>query len=76
MDEDADPADVIAVALLAGVHDMILKLPKGYDTEIGEQGVGIMDHVRVQILGDHDGLGGGNDFLPDRVDHAGVSAGA
>ncbi|HIG65435.1 MAG TPA: type I secretion system permease/ATPase [Methyloprofundus sp.] len=29
---------IIAAAKKAGVHEMILKLPKGYETEIGDQG--------------------------------------
>ena len=37
-DPDADDADIIAAATEAGVHEMIIKMPEGYDTQIGEQG--------------------------------------
>jgi ATP-binding cassette subfamily C protein len=37
-DPDADDADIIAAATEAGVHEMIVKMPEGYDTQIGEQG--------------------------------------
>ena len=39
MREDANPNDIIDAAIAAGVHDMILKLPQGYETRIGIMGL-------------------------------------
>ncbi|MEX2641953.1 MAG: type I secretion system permease/ATPase [Acetobacterales bacterium] len=35
---EADSKDIIAAAELAGVHEMVLRLPKGYQTDVGEFG--------------------------------------
>ncbi|HEY0222883.1 MAG TPA: type I secretion system permease/ATPase, partial [Pseudolabrys sp.] len=38
---EADSAAVIAAAKMAGVHDMIVNLSEGYETQIGEQGTSL-----------------------------------
>jgi ATP-binding cassette, subfamily C, bacterial PrsD len=37
--DDAKAEDIIAAARAAGVHDLIVSLPQGYETSIGEQGM-------------------------------------
>ena len=35
---DADPTDIVEAARIADVHEMILRLPNGYETQIGDRG--------------------------------------
>lgn len=46
---DGDPALVIAAAKKAGIHDMVLRMDKGYETEIGESGAALSGGQRQRI---------------------------
>jgi PrtD family type I secretion system ABC transporter len=47
--QDADPAAIVEAAKLVGVHETIMRLPRGYDCEIGDAGVKLSGGQRQRL---------------------------
>jgi len=46
---EADPQKVVAAAQQAGVHELILRMPQGYDTQLGEDGSGLSGGQKQRV---------------------------
>jgi PrtD family type I secretion system ABC transporter len=49
LDPEADSETIIEAAKLAGIHEMIVRLPEGYQTEVGPQGTALSAGQRQRI---------------------------
>ena len=49
MQEDVDPELVIETAKMCGAHEMILRLPNGYDTDIGQGGANLSGGQKQRV---------------------------